>query len=163
MEHRPLQIVGWQTLSVGSLSGYPRVPVGAISSIMVYHSLADTVLIVHLAFVVFVVAGGLLVLRWRRLAWVHLPAVLWGILIEYAGWVCPLTPLENALRRRAGEAGYAGGFIEHYLVALLYPGGLTRRVQIGLGTVALAINVVVYARLWVLMARRGQSGVDDSA
>jgi hypothetical protein len=123
---------------------------------MAYSALANAVLIVHLAFVVFVVLGGLLVLYWRRLAWVHLPAALWGILIEYADWLCPLTPLENALRRRAGQAGYAGGFIEQYLVALLYPEGLTRRMQIGLGTVALVINVAVYARLWLSMTRRRQ-------
>ncbi len=121
---------------------------------MAYSALANAVLIIHLAFVVFVVLGGLLVLRRRNLAWVHLPAALWGILIEYADWVCPLTPIENALRRRAGETGYTGDFIEHYLMALLYPGGLTRRMQIGLGTVALVINVAVYVRLWILTHRR---------
>jgi hypothetical protein len=121
---------------------------------MAYSTLANAVLIIHLAFVVFVALGGLLVLRRRSLAWVHLPAALWGILIEYADWVCPLTPLENVLRRRAGETGYTGGFIEQYLMALLYPGGLTRRMQIGLGTVALVINVAVYVRLWILTHRR---------
>lgn len=116
---------------------------------MLYLRLADLVLVVHLGFVVFVVAGGILVLRWPGLAWVHVPAAAWGILIEYAGWICPLTPLEVALRQRGGEAGYAGGFIEHYVTAVLYPSGLSRAVQIGLGTLALALNVFVYWRLVV--------------
>ena len=118
---------------------------------MLYRWLADLVLVGHLAFVAFVVLGGLLVLRWPRLAWVHGPAAIWGVLIEFAGFVCPLTPLEIALRHRGGEAGYRGGFIEHYLTAVLYPSGLTRGLQIGLGTLALVINVAVY---WVAVGRR---------
>jgi len=124
-----------------------------------YLRLADLVLLVHLAFVVFVVAGGLLVLRRPKLAWVHVPAAVWGILIEYAGWICPLTPLEVELRRRGGGAGYPGGFIEHYVTATLYPSGLSRAVQIGLGTLALAINLAVYWRLAVRLravSRRAQ-------
>ncbi len=113
---------------------------------------ADLVALGHLFFVLFVVLGGLLVLRWRWLAWVHLPCAVWGVLIEFSGWVCPLTPLENRLRRLAGEAGYAGGFVEHYLLPLLYPAGLTRSVQIGLGLFALLINLAVY--LWILRRRR---------
>jgi hypothetical protein len=97
--------------------------------------------------VLFVVFGGLLVLRWPRLAWVHLPAAVWGALIEFAGWVCPLTPLENALRRQAGEATYTGGFIERYITPILYPDGLTRGAQVALGTLVVLINVAVYARL----------------
>ena len=127
---------------------------------MLYLRLADLVLVVHLAFVVFVVAGGLLVLRWPSLAWMHLPAAAWGILIEYAGWICPLTPLEVALRQRGGGAGYPGGFIEHYVTAALYPSGLSRGVQIGLGTLALAVNVLVYWRLVVRLRasrRRGRT------
>jgi hypothetical protein len=107
--------------------------------------LADLVVVVHAAFVAFVVLGAVAVLRWPRLAWVHVPAAIWGVLIEFAGWTCPLTPLENALRSRAGEAGYAGGFVEHYIVATLYPGGLTRAIQYALGAAVLAINVGVYA------------------
>jgi hypothetical protein len=107
--------------------------------------LADLVVALHAAFVAFVVAGGLLVLRRRWIAAVHLPAVAWAALIEFAGWICPLTPLENALRARAGEAGYAGGFVEHYLLPLLYPSGLTPRIQVALGLAVLAVNVVVYA------------------
>ncbi len=110
--------------------------------------LADLVVIVHGLFIVFVVAGGLLVLRWPRLAWVHLPAAAWGVLIELSGWICPLTPLENALRRAAGEAGYSGGFIERYLLPLIYPPGLTPAVQLWLGLVVLVVNVAVYAVWW---------------
>jgi len=106
---------------------------------------ADAVLVLHFAFVVFVVLGGALVLRWPKLAWIHLPAVVWAALVEVNGWICPLTPLEVSLRRASGEAGYAGDFLEHYLVALLYPEGLTRATQIILASVVLAINVVIYA------------------
>jgi hypothetical protein len=109
---------------------------------------ADAVLAAHLAFVLFVVFGGLLVLRMPRLAWLHLPAVAWAAFVELSGSICPLTPLEVALRRRTGEAGYGGDFIEHYLVALLYPAGLTRELQIALGAAALLINLVVYFILW---------------
>ena len=111
---------------------------------MIYRWLADGVVVVHAAFVVFVVIGGFLVLRWRWLAWLHIPAAAWGSLIEFAGWICPLTPLENALRERAGEAGYSGGFVEHYLLHALYPEGLTTAVQWALGSFALAVNVVAY-------------------
>jgi len=103
---------------------------------------------VHVGFVLFVVLGGLLVLRWRRLAWLHVPAVVWGVTIEWAGWICPLTPLENVLRRRSGTTGYQGDFIEHYLLPLLYPAQLTREWQMILGGVALAVNVFVYWRIF---------------
>lgn len=117
---------------------------------MIYRTLADLVLVVHLAFVVFVVVGGLLVLRYPRLAWIHIPAAIWGVLIEFVGWICPLTPLENAFRARGGEAGYGGGFIEHYVLAALYPAGLSREVQFVLGSVVLALNLAIYA---VVIAR----------
>jgi Protein of Unknown function (DUF2784) len=113
-----------------------------------YRILADITVGLHLLFVCFVVAGGLLVLRWPRLAWVHIPAAIWGALIEFAGWVCPLTPLEQTLRNAAGEAGYRGGFIEHYLLPVLYPGGLTRGIQIGLGMAVVVLNVLVYGYLF---------------
>jgi hypothetical protein len=104
--------------------------------------------VVHAAFIAFVVAGGLLV-RWRRrIAWLHLPAVAWGALIEFRGWVCPLTPLEIWARARAGETGYSGGFIEHYLLPVVYPGELTRELQIVLGALVLIVNALVYA--WVV-------------
>jgi uncharacterized protein DUF2784 len=121
---------------------------------MLYRRAADLVLVAHLAFVVFVVAGGVLVVRWRRLAWVHVPVALWGIAIACLGFVCPLTPLENRLRRLGGEGGYEGGFIEHYVTALLYPAGLTREAQLALGALALAFNVVVYWRV-IAASRRG--------
>jgi uncharacterized protein DUF2784 len=112
---------------------------------MIYRLLATLVLTTHFAFVLFVVLGGLLVLRWPRLAWLHLPAGIWGVLIEYAGWICPLTPLENWLRANGGESGYAGGFVEHYILRTLYPEGLTRRTQVVLGTLVLVINLVAYS------------------
>jgi hypothetical protein len=109
---------------------------------------ADLVLVIHFLFVLFVVLGGLLALRWRRVAWVHLPVALYGATIEFLGFICPLTPLENWLRRRGGEAGYEGGFVEHYITAALYPSGLTREVQIALGVTVLAINAVLYTVYW---------------
>ncbi|UIF86072.1 DUF2784 domain-containing protein [Cupriavidus sp. UYPR2.512] len=110
--------------------------------------LADLVVIVHGLFILFVVAGGLLVLRWPRVAWLHLPAAVWGVLIEWSGWICPLTPLENTLRQAAGQAGYSGGFVERYLLPLIYPAGLTPAVQLWLGLVVLVVNVAVYALWW---------------
>ncbi|MEW6414660.1 MAG: DUF2784 domain-containing protein [Pseudomonadota bacterium] len=120
--------------------------------------LADALVLVHLVFVAFVLAGGLLLLRWPRLAWVHLPAATWGAAIEFAGAVCPLTPLENTLRAQAGEAGYRGGFVEHYLLPVLYPAQLTPAVQLWLGTGVVVVNLAIYA--WVCRARRrrDQSG-----
>src|SRR5258708_6207146 len=112
---------------------------------MWYRWAADAVLVVHFAFVLFVILGALLVLRWPRLAWVHVPVALYGALIEFAGFICPLTPLEQWLRHRGGEAGYAGGFVEHYIVAALYPAGLTRPIQLGLGLFVLVFNAVIYA------------------
>jgi hypothetical protein len=110
--------------------------------------LADLVLAFHGAFVAFVVLGGLLALRRPRWAWVHVPCALWGSWVVIAGWICPLTPLESALRRAAGEAGYAGGFLDHYVRVVLYPPGLTRGVQVALGIAAVAFNVAVYAWAW---------------
>ncbi|MDV3239414.1 MAG: DUF2784 domain-containing protein [Gammaproteobacteria bacterium] len=115
--------------------------------------LADLVVLLHLAFILFVMLGGLLVLRWRRLMWLHLPVVVWGAAIEFVGWICPLTPLENRLRAAAGEAGYSGGFIEHYLIPLIYPAGLTRELQWLLGALVLLVNAAVYWRVL-----RGRSG-----
>jgi hypothetical protein len=112
---------------------------------MICRWLADLVVLVHGAFVAFVILGGFLVIRWRRLVWLHVPAATWGVLIEFGGWICPLTPLENTLRRRAGEAGYSGDFVEHYVLRALYPAGLTPRVQWMLGGFALAINVLAYS------------------
>ena len=110
---------------------------------MPYRILADLVVGVHALFVVFVVAGGLLVLRRPWVAAAHLPAAVWGALIEFSGWICPLTPLEKSLRAAAGQAGYEGGFIEHYLLPVLYPAGLTRGVQLVLGAAVIAVNLAV--------------------
>jgi hypothetical protein len=110
-----------------------------------YRVFADLVVLVHGAFVVFVVLGGLLVLWNIRWAWVHLPAAIWGAIVEFAGKICPLTPLENHLRHLAGERGYTGGFIEHYIMPLLYPVGLTRERQALFGAILVAINIVAYS------------------
>jgi hypothetical protein len=119
---------------------------------MAYRFLADLVLVLHLAFVLFVALGGLLVLRWRRAAWVHLPAAAWGAVVMFTGWICPLTPFEKELRGWGGEAGYQGGFVEHYVVSLLYPAGLTRGIQVAIGLGVILLNVAVYRR--VLATRR---------
>jgi hypothetical protein len=106
---------------------------------------ADLVVVLHLGFILYVVLGGTLTFRWPRAAWIHLPAAFWGAAIELMGWVCPLTPLENRLRAAGGEAGYTGGFVEHYLLPIIYPTGLTRRTQVALGVVVIVLNLVVYA------------------
>lgn len=118
---------------------------------MLFRWAADLVASLHFVFVLFVVLGGLLVVRWPRLAWLHLPAVVWGACIELLGWICPLTPLENRLRNEAGMAGYEGGFVEHYLLPVLYPESLTRPIQILLGLLVLVVNVVIYG--WVVRSR----------
>ncbi len=115
---------------------------------MPYGFLADLVVLVHFAFVLFVLLGGLLVLKWKRVAWGHVPAFLWGALIEFAGWICPLTPLENWLRAKGGVTGYGSGFIEHYILPVLYPTLLTRRLQIALGLLILGVNLGIYG--WLL-------------
>lgn len=115
---------------------------------MTYRLLADVVLLLHAAFIAFVVLGGFAVPRWPRLAWLHVPAVAWGAGIAFLGTVCPLTPLENELRGLAGEQGYAGGFVEHYVLRLIYPDGLTRDVQAALGILVLAVNLLAYAWSW---------------
>ncbi len=121
---------------------------------MTYRLLADVILVIHLAFAIFAVAGGLLIF-WRPwLAWIHLPAVAWAAFIELSGRICPLTPLENHFRRLAGESGYSGDFVQRYLVDLLYPDALTRRVQLTLGALVLCVNVAVYG-WWYLQRRRG--------
>lgn len=121
---------------------------------MWYRGAADVVLVVHFAFVAFVVLGGFLALRWPRVAWTHVPVALYGALIEFAGFVCPLTPLEVWLRRQGGEAGYTGGFVEQYITAALYPTGLTREIQVALGVGVLAFNAGVYFVWWRRRRRR---------
>ena len=123
---------------------------------VLYRLSAELIVIFHALFVVFVVVGGVTVLRWPRLAWFHLPAAAWGALIEFGGWICPLTPLEKWLRVQAGLAAYEGGFIAHYLLPILYPAGLTRQTQVVLGLVVLAVNLAVYGyllRRWAVQRR----------
>jgi hypothetical protein len=120
---------------------------------LLYGILADLTVLAHAGFVVFAVLGGLLVVRFRRLAWAHVPAVLWAAAIEFAGWICPLTPLENWFRARAGLAGYGSGFVEHYILPVLYPTSLTREVQVVLGVSVLVVNAGIYC--WVVR-RRGK-------
>jgi hypothetical protein len=117
---------------------------------------ADAVLVVHALFVAWVLLGGLTVLRWPRLAWAHLPAAAWGVWIEWAGALCPLTPLEWRLREAAGQAGHRGGFVEHYLGALIYPEGLTRPGQIVLGALVLLLNAAIYLWIWRRRARHAR-------
>lgn len=108
---------------------------------------ADAVVVFHLMFILFAVLGGLLVWRWHGLIWLHVPAALWGGLVELMHWPCPLTPLEHSLRLAAGQAGYSGGFVEHYLLSIIYPAGLTPQIQIGLGVFVLLLNTLIYGLL----------------
>jgi hypothetical protein len=121
---------------------------------MLYSFLADITVLVHTLFVLFVIFGGLAVFRWRRLIWLHLPAAIWGGVIELIGWVCPLTYLENYFRRMGGESGYRGTFIERYLEPVLYPLGLTQLSHIILGLSAIFVNLLIYHQLWWLSKRR---------
>lgn len=109
---------------------------------------ADLVVILHLGFVCFVILGGLLVLKWRRVLFLHIPVVIWGALLEFQGWVCPLTPLEQYFREMANQSGYTGGFVEHYLLSLLYPSNLTREIQVLLGVFVVVLNLIIYG--WVI-------------
>jgi len=119
--------------------------------------LADLILLLHVTFVIFTVLGALLATRWRGLLWIHVPAVIWAASVEFFGWICPLTPLENWLRDRAGDGGYSADFIAHYIVPVLYPEGLTREVQIALGVFVLLINLVIYGWIFRHRTRAGNS------
>ena len=132
---------------------------------MLYRALADLLVVFHLGFVLFAVLGGLLVLRRPRLAWVHLPAAVWGIWVEFSSTVCPLTPLENHLRHLGGEAGYSGGFIAHYLLPVVYPAGLSPRAQVVLGIFVVLLNAAAYVLVWRRRFDRsvGSDGSDRSA
>jgi hypothetical protein len=121
---------------------------------MAYRLLADATVVLHVAFVLFVIGGGLLVIRWPRVAWAHLPAAAWAAWVEFAGWICPLTPMENWLRQQGGQAAYSASFVDEYLMPVLYPPALTRDVQWLLGGLVLAINATVY--LMVLRQRARQ-------
>lgn len=115
---------------------------------MPYRLIADLLVSLHLLFIAMVVFGGFLVLRWPKLAWLHVPVVIWGFLVELMGWICPLTPLEQKMRLAAGDGSYTGGFIEHYLMPLIYPGGMTVGMQMTLAALVLVINAAIYLRLW---------------
>jgi hypothetical protein len=115
---------------------------------MLYRVLADLLVLFHLGFVFFAVLGGLAVLRWPRAAWIHLPVAAWGAWVEFSSTVCPLTPLENHLRRLGGEAGYSGGFIAHYILPVLYPAGLGPWTRIVLGVFVVLLNVAAYVLVW---------------
>jgi hypothetical protein len=123
---------------------------------MHYRILADLVVLIHLCYIAFSVLGGLLVLRRKWWAYIHIPAVLWAALIEFRGWLCPLTPIENWLRQAGGAAGYKAGFIEHYIVPIIYPSSLTQNMQITLGILVLIINLLIYA--WIWHSRAGSDG-----
>ncbi len=116
---------------------------------MIDRVLGDAIVVIHLAFIAFVLGGGAFVIRWPRVAWLHLPAAAWAAFAEFTSTICPLTPLENALRLSAGQAGYAGGFVEHYLVPIVYPTGLTPHVQTILGAIVVAVNLAFYAVAWL--------------
>lgn len=115
---------------------------------MLWRLAADALVLVHLVFILFVMLGGLLVWRWPRLCWLHLPTVAWGIVVEALHLTCPLTPWENQLRHAAGDAGYSGSFVEHYLLPVIYPSGLTPQIQLGLAALVVAVNMAVYAGLF---------------
>ena len=123
---------------------------------MFYNFLADLVVILHFIFVFFVLLGGFLVLWKSCMAWYHVPAVLWAASIEFFGWICPLTPLENLLRQKGGLAGYDAGFVEHYLMPILYPGSLTRQKQVTLGLIVLSINIAIYLAVCIKMRKVGR-------
>jgi hypothetical protein len=124
---------------------------------MAYRLLADMITVLHLAFVAFVLLGGLLVLRWRSSARFHVPAVLWGVVVEWAGWVCPLTPLENWLRAKGHLRGYSGGFVEQYLIPVLYPEALTSGTQVALGAFVAVVNLLVYGYVFRVHRQRARS------
>jgi hypothetical protein len=122
---------------------------------MLLQLLADLVLLLHACFILFVVLGALLAIRWPRIAWVHIPACIWAAVLEFAGFSCPLTPLENWLRRAGGATTYAEGFLEHYLVPFVYPPGLTPQLQVLLGVLVLLVNGVLYG--YVIRYRGAQA------
>lgn len=129
---------------------------------MTYRWLADATVVVHFAFIAFVVLGALLVWRRPAWAWLHVPAIVWVAYIELTGSLCPLTPLENALRLRAGDAGYAGGFIEHYLVPIIYPPGLTPAIQVLLGAAVIGVNALAYWSIWRRRRRSDPAAAESS-
>ena len=127
---------------------------------MIYSFLADLLVVFHLVFILYVIAGALLIFKWPKTLWLHLPSCFWGMTVEFTGWICPLTPWEFQLRRLAGEEGYTGSFIEHYLIPIIYPSGLTREVQMVLGGTVLIVNLSLYTL--ILIKRRNRKTPEDS-
>ena len=115
---------------------------------MVYHILADLVLIIHTIFIIFVIIGGILVLKWRLVVWFHIPSAIWGILIEFKGWICPLTYLENYLRKTGDTEKYTGDFIQYYLTPVVYPPILSIDIQYLLGIIVFIFNIIIYSLVW---------------
>lgn len=122
---------------------------------MIERIAADVLVVLHLGFIAFVMLGALLCVRWKWMAWLHLPAVLWAAAIEFRRGICPLTPFEQQLRLSAGEAGYSGSFVEHYLIPVIYPAGLDAASQYVLGTLVIVINLAAYGWVVVALRRRG--------
>lgn len=122
---------------------------------MIYWFTANLIVALHLGFICFVIFGGLLILKWRWVILFHVPAAVWGALIEYQGWLCPLTPLELKLRQASGQSGYSGGFIEHYLLPILYPDYLNQDIQVILGSMVVVINLGIYAWIFTLLIKKG--------
>ena len=123
---------------------------------MFYHLVADLVVFIHLVFIFFAVLGALLILKFRRILWLHLPAFFWAVWIEFSGGICPLTPLENWLRIRGGQGGYSGDFVETYLMPVIYPRGLTRNAQIVLGLLVIVINLAIYGFIFFNLKEKTQ-------
>ena len=121
---------------------------------MIYSFLADLLVVFHLVFILYVIAGALLITKWPKTLWLHLPSCFWGMTVEFTGWICPLTPWEIQLRRLAGEEGYTGSFIEHYLIPIIYPSGLTREVQMLLGGTVLIVNLSLYTLILINRRKR---------
>ena len=127
---------------------------------MIYSFLADLLVVFHLVFILYVIAGALLIFKWAKTLWLHLPSCFWGMTVEFTGWTCPLTPWEIQLRRLAGEEGYSGSFIEHYLIPIIYPSGLNREIQMLLGSTVLIVNLSLYTL--ILIKRRNRKTPEDS-
>ena len=121
---------------------------------MIYQYAADALVLIHLLFILFVIFGGILVFKWHWLAWLHIPAALWGSVVVTAGWICPLTPFENQLRQSAGNEGYSGTFIEHYVIPVIYPSGLNREIFIAMGIGMFLVNLAIY---FILIRRKKKS------
>ena len=134
------------SLQSGAVLKTGYIPLGQL---MLLKIAADVIVLVHLMFIIFVVTGGLFVLKWPKTVWLHIPAAIWGAMIEFAGWMCPLTPVENTLRAAGGKAVYQSGFINHYVIPVIYPAGLTREIQFVMGCIVIVLNVLIYGVLIV--------------